>query len=391
MPIKVLHVISGLGLAGAETVLYRLLAETRSGGIDSEVLSLTHEGPNADRIRALGVPVSSLDLRSRLARGDLRPPFELLRLLRHRAPDVVQTWLYHADVIGGAAARLATRAAVVWNLRHGLVAGEESRYGWVLRASVRLSSRVPTRIVACAESVRAAHAAIGYPAERMQVIPNGIDVAVHRPDGVVRARVREELGIPGDAPLIGRVGRFHPEKDYRLMIESAARIRARRPDAYFLFCGFEVDEANEELVRWIREAGLGDAVRLVGRREDVPDLLAALDLAVSSSRTEGFPNTIAEAMACGVPCVATDVGDSTEIVGETGRIVPTGSADALAGGVLDLLAKPPAARRSLGRAARDRIRFRYSLAAMAARYEELYETLAFSRPARVVAAAASGR
>jgi glycosyltransferase involved in cell wall biosynthesis len=391
LSIRVVHVISGLGLAGAETVLYRLLAESRGGAVDPVVVSLTHGGPNADRIRALGVPVTALELRSRLTAGDPRPPFELLGLLRRHDPAVVQTWLYHSDVIGGIAARLATRAAVVWNLRHGLAPGDGVRLGRVVRAGVRLSRHVPDRILACAESVRADHAAIGYPAERMQVIPNGIDVDAHRPDDGARARIRGELGIPPDAPLIGRIGRFRDEKDYRLLVEAARRIHARRPDARFLFCGWDVDGENAVLGDWIRDAQLEGVVRLLGRREDVPDLLAALDVLCSSSATEGFPNTIAEAMACGVPCVATDVGDSAGIIGETGRIVPAADADALAGGALELLSLPLAEQRALGRAARRRIETRYSLPAMAARYAELYDELAFDRPARAFATAASDR
>ncbi len=370
---KVVHVITGLGVGGAETALYKLLSRWR--GL-AEVVSLTGTGPVGDRIAALGVPVEAVGMRPGVP--DPLGFWRLMGRLRAARPDVVQTWMYHADLLGGLAARVAGGFPVVWGVRHTNL---DPRFNkrttlWTARACARLSRRVPERIVCCGEAVREAHARIGYAAEKMVVIPNGFDLDAFRPDPAARSAVRRELGLDGDAPLVGLVARFHPQKDHRTFVRAAALIRSRMSGVHFLLAGEGVTRGNEALAGWLGEEGLEGACHLLGRRDDVPRLLAALDVAVSSSVGEGFPNAVGEAMACGVPCVVTDVGDSARIVGETGRVVPPGEPEALARACLDLLAAGTGVRERLGMAARRRIEEHFGLPAVVARYERLYEELA---------------
>ncbi len=246
----------------------------------------------------------------------------------------------------------------------------------MVRACARLSRLLPTRIVCCSEASRQVHVGLGYPPERMVMIPNGTDLATYRPDPLARLLVREELGIPHEAPLIGLVARFHPMKDHLTFIRAADLIQSERPEAHFLLCGDGVTWENRELATWIERVGLRSRFHLLGRRDDLPQLNSALDIASSSSYYgEAFPLVIGEAMACGVPCVVTDVGDSALIVGETGYIVPPQNPEALAAGWLRMLNQTPEARQALGKDARRRIEARFALKTVVRRYEHLYDGL----------------
>ena len=217
---------------------------------------------------------------------------------------------------------------------------------------------------------------MGYAADRMLVIPNGFDLGAFRPDPAAGPTLRRELGIPAPAPLIGLVARFHPQKDHSTFFAAARRLHRTCPDAHFILCGDGITWENPELAAEADQAGLRGCCHLLGRRSDMSFIQAALDFASSSSSTgEGFPNVLGEAMASGVPCAVTNVGDSARIVGETGRIVPPGDPEALVRAWEDLLGLPPEARTALGVAARDRIARQYSLPAIAARYSALYDEI----------------
>jgi glycosyltransferase involved in cell wall biosynthesis len=194
--------------------------------------------------------------------------------------------------------------------------------------------------------------------------------------------VRAELAIPQDAPVVGVVARFHPDKDHRNFVAAARRVAAANPKATFVLAGDAVEPTNDELRRWIDDSGLHDSVRLLGRRSDVPDLLTAVDVLASPSRTEGFPQVLGEAMLCGVPCAVTDCGDSRAIVGRTGRVVPPGDPGALGGAILEMLALAPAERTVMGVAARESICARYDIGTVTRQYVELYEDVVAQRRSR---------
>lgn len=379
--IRVMHVITGLGVGGAETMLCKLLSRTNRDAFDSQVISLSGGGATGDKIRALGVPVATLGMRPGLPH-----PARLARLagtLRAARPDVIQTWMYHADLLGGLAARAATpRVPVIWNIRHTDLDPRKNKRStlWTAAACAWLSRRLPVRIVSCSETARAVHVQRGYAADKMLVIPNGFDLSAFGPDPDARLSVRRELGIPPDTLLIGLVGRFHLQKDHANFVRAAATLRAAphslEDHVHFLLCGDGVNGQNRELAGWIEAAGLDAHFHLLGRRSDVARLTAALDIATSSSLGEGFPNAIGEAMACAVPCAVTDVGDSALLVGDTGRIVRARSPAALAGAWQELIALGADARSHLGQAARRRVAERFDLGAITARYEALYRAVA---------------
>lgn len=375
---KVTHVITSLDVGGAETMLVKLLAGTSSDRCRSRVVGLLPEGRIGTRIRALGIPVDSLDMRHRAP--DPRGLVRLARIFREDPPDVVQTWMYHADLMGGLVARFAGGVPVVWGIQNTVLEAEWSPLlsRATLRACARLSRCLPNQIICCSEAAADAHARAGYAKDKMVVIPNGVDIESFRPDPGAGDRVRGELGLASGTPLVGLVARFAREKDHRTFAHAAGMVLRRAPDAQFVLCGAGVDDDNTELVGWLEVSGAREACHLLGLRDDVADLIPGFDVLVLSSITEAFPNVLGEAMASGVPCVTTDVGDARSIVGDTGRVVPPRSPEALAGGVIELLRLSRDARSDLGITARARVVADFSLGAIVERYLEVYEEIARS-------------
>ena len=374
--IKVTHIITGLAPDGAEKMLHRLVTGMDPSIFQNEVISLTDLGPMATTIEASGAHVRALGMR----RGVPGPQYvlRLAKWLRQSQPQVVQTWMYHADLIGGVAARLSGSSLVVWNIRHSeLRTGVDKGHTlWTAAACAWLSRHVPQHIVCCSEASRRFHAKIGYAADRMEVIPNGFDVDLFQPDDPQRSNVRRELGISDVTPVIGLMARYHPVKGHRDFVEAAGLLHRKFPQVRFLLCGEGVTVANAELMAQIISVGVKDVCHLLGQRDDIPRLLNVLDIATSASTGEAFPNIVAEAMATAVPCVVTDVGDSRLIVGETGRVVPPKSPDGLAQAWREILDLSPEARQNLGLAARKRIEEQFGLKTTIDQYQRLYAALA---------------
>jgi glycosyltransferase involved in cell wall biosynthesis len=381
-PLRIAYVITGLKTGGAEMMLEKLVCNL-SPSLDVHVLSLTSLGEIGPRLLARGVSVEALGMRP-----GLPSPLLFVRLVRRLAalrPDVVHTWMYHADLLGGLAARLAGVRSLIWGLRHSNLDAEANKASTlrVVRLCARLSSWLPQRIACAARRARDAHVAIGYAADRMVVIPNGFDLRRFAPDASARTSVRTELGMPADAPLIGMVGRFDPQKNHRGFAEAMRQLHQRRPDVHALLAGEHVDPRNTKLVHWLHDAGVTDVCHMLGRRDDMPRLMASLDVLVLPSIGEAFPNVVGEAMACGVPCVVTDVGDAADIVGDHGRVVASGNMPALADAVIELLALPVPARAMLSSRVQDAMRQRFDIAVVARHYEGEYRSVAAASTRRL--------
>lgn len=328
---KIVHIISGLNDGGAEAVLYRLCSNDSAA--QHYVVSLMDEGKYGSLLRAAGVPVFCLGMpRGRVAPGGL---WQLWQLLRRIRPQAVQTWMYHADLIGGVIARLAGVKQIFWGIRHTTLDAEKSRRSTILAARLcaRISSRVPSAIICCAQKALEVHRELGYASEKLQIIPNGYDLACFRTNENARVRLRTEWNT-GSRWLIGMVGRFDPLKDHENLLNALTIIKSYGVDFCCVLVGRGLDLDNTRLIAWLTERNLISEVKLLGQRTDVPDVMNALDMHVLSSSSEAFPNVVAEAMACGTPAVVTDVGDAAVIVGETGWVVPPKDPEALASALL---------------------------------------------------------
>jgi glycosyltransferase involved in cell wall biosynthesis len=374
--IKVMHIITTLGPAGAEFMLTRVASGMDGGRFENEIVSLTGILDLAEKMQEVGVRVRTLGMKTRLPN-----PLLVLRLaqwIRESKPDVVHTWMYHANLVGALAARLAGGVPVVWGIHHSALDPrvDKRRTMLVNHICAFLSRRFPARIISCSEASLRIHKNLRYAAEKMEVIPNGFDLEQVKPDPAARASVRQELGIPADALLIGIAARFHPHKDHRNFVQAAARLHKRIPEIRFVLCGLDITLQNSQLAGWIEDAGIRDCCHLLGLRKDMSRLFAGMDIATTSSRSEAFPIAIGEAMACGTPCVVTDVGDSALIVGETGTVVAPGDPHALAEAWRKLIEAGPAVRRRLGMAARVRVQQHFALPAIVERYQAIYAKLA---------------
>jgi glycosyltransferase involved in cell wall biosynthesis len=373
--VKLLHIIVGLDSNGAERMLQRLI-ESHDGNprFQHTVCSLTTQGRIGAQLHARGVDVHVLGMRS--PAGTLRVVWQLVRLIRRVRPDIVQTWMYHADFLGGVAARLAAHKRIIWGVRTTDISSAGSRMTVVLATLCAwLSYFVPQSIVCAAEASRRSHISVGYDPARMLVVPNGFDVSrlVASPEQI--AALREQCGFNKDSLVIGCLGRFHPVKDHRSFVQAAGLVAERAPNAVFLMIGEGLNHQNVDLARWIAETGHASRFVLLGQRTDVPVCLAAMDLFCMSSRTEGFPNVVGEAMAMGVPCVVTDVGDAAMLVSDTGRAVPKEDSAALARGLLELIGMAPDQRLQLGMRARARIYSTFTMAHSREQFEALYQKM----------------
>lgn len=373
-PIRITHLITGLNTGGAEMMLYKVLTQMNRDAFRAEVISLIEIGALGEKIARLGIRVRSLHMRPGIP--DLRALWRLVRMLKEEPPDVIQTWMYHANLMGGFAAKMAGDIPLVWGIHHSNFDPQKSkrRTVWTMKAAALLSSRIPRGIICCGEAPRRVHIQAGYDAKKITVIPNGFDLVNFRPDPTARISVRRELGIPIEAPIIGLVARFHPKKDHQTFVEATGLLHQTRPDAHFVLCGDGISSENQELTAWIEQAGIRNRTKLLGVRNDMPRLMAAFDIVTSSSSYgEGFPIVLGEAMACGVPCVATDVGDSALILGATGRVVPAQKPISLASAWSEMLGIGLEQRSGLGQAARRRIEQYFSLPMIVRRYENLYK------------------
>lgn len=368
----ILHVITGLEDGGAEAVLYRLA--TSGGGGQHVIVSLSGAGKYGALLEARGIKVLCLDMpRGRVTLGGLR---KLFATIHRERPDAVQTWMYHANLVGGLAARLSGIRNIFWSIHHttlipGTTGASTRIVDWLC---AHLSHFVPKGIIACAQEAQRVHVANGYQASKFTIIPNGYDVSLFSPDPQAGVRIRQELGIPSHTRVIGLVGRWDPQKDHANLIAALQIAKRSHPALHLVLAGTRCDSDNPDLIRLLQTVGYSDPVHLLGRRSDVPSLMNALDLHVLSSYSEAFPNVVAEAMACGTPCVVTNVGDTVTIVGDTGWVVQPKNATALALAIESALHE----RNDEGRwearqaAARQRIASTFSLDTMVARYRKVW-------------------
>jgi glycosyltransferase involved in cell wall biosynthesis len=373
--VRLFFLIRSLDRGGAERQLVELVK-----GLDKKRFAITvctfYDGgalrPELECIKE--IRVVSLHKKGR---WDLWPfLWRLWKTVRRSRPQILHGYLDMANVFSLLVGRLVG-AKVVWGLRASNM--DLSQYDWTFRWAFRMEaglSRFPDLIIVNSQAGKEHHIAHGYCRKHMTVIPNGIDTQRFRPDREAGQRVRVEWGISDSQFLIGLVGRLDPMKDHPTFLSAAALLAKERNDVRFVCVGGGPEPYTQKMHKLAEDLGLGESLIWAGPRDDMPEVYNALDLLLlSSSYGEGFPNVVAEAMACGVPCVVTEVGDSALAVRETGVVVPPKDPQALAEGLKKLIARSPAERAALGQAARARIVSEYSRARLVGRTEEALQKL----------------
>lgn len=371
--LKIAHIITGLGTGGAETMLYNVLAQLDPLRFDSTVISLMPcKGLTIERkIRNLDIEVHSLELRP--GWPHLWALIPLLRIIRKLQPDLISGLEAHGMLAASCVSFHNRAIPMVWRMGGSL--DDRSTVKLSTQALIRILARAssrPKRIIYDSRSAARQYEAVGYDAYRTTVIPNGFDCDRFRPDPWARASVRSELGVAPGTRLVGIIARYHPVKDHAVFLRSAAYLAERDSKLHFVLAGRGMTASNAALAPLMRGLKLEGRVSLLGERADVERVAAALDIACLSSRAEGFPNAIGEAMACGVPCVGTNVGDVEWVIGNTGRVAPPRNWEAFAAAAGELLGMSPDRCRELGSKARRRVLDEFSIRKIGRAYEDIY-------------------
>jgi glycosyltransferase involved in cell wall biosynthesis len=371
---KIAHLVTGLETGGAELMMLNLIRQLNTHAVENIVISMTSLGTIAPEINSLGIPVLTLNMtRGKIQLKALR---KLLKILDENKPDILQTWLYHSDFLGGLTRLSGSKVPVIWGIHHSTDALHllKPATRMVVHFNRLLSLVAPQYIVCCSETVYKNYLRIGYPVSKMKLITNGVDVDYYRPNPSIHTFLRKLLGLPKNTLLIGHSGRFTPEKAQDIFLHAAGLIAQTYPDIHFVMAGNRIDQQNPILQDWIEESKLGKRVHLLGQIPNLIQFLPGLDIFVSSSLSEALPLTILEAMSCQVPCVVTNVGDQGILVGETGKIVAAGDARALAEGCISLVDLSADQRLGLGIAARLKVKQSYTIEKSTSEYIALYES-----------------
>tara|TARA_B100000073_G_scaffold265650_1_gene225276 strand:+ start:4529 stop:5656 length:1128 start_codon:yes stop_codon:yes gene_type:complete len=370
---QVLHIITGLKRGGAETLLYRICQFDKE--YNHTVISLTGTQDYGKMLNQINVSVYALNFSS--SKINFFSLFKLYKLIREIKPDVVQTWMSHADLIGGVIARFAGIKNIFWGVHHtNLIKGESKRATMmIVKLNALLSYLVPKKIIYCAEKSREIQELIGFKKTKGVVIQNGYDVNSFYQDNSLSESFRNELDISLDEFVIGHVGSYDPLKDQKTLIKSFAYLDQNSFNFTAVLVGMNLDNGNNALVRLLKENGLIERVHLLGIRKDILTVMNGIDLFMLSSISEAFPNVLNEAMACGTPCITTDVGDSGLIVGKTGWVVEPKDPKALANASIQALKEKQLNNESWGQrkdACRQRIVENFTFEKMIKKYKEVW-------------------
>ena len=378
-PIRVAHVISGLGTGGAENFLLRLVSSISENDVQARVISLTGSGSMVPRFRKAGVELVELGLVAPAVWRQLPQAGRALRrTMQEWQPHIIQGWMNHGNVAAWLARLSGSHPAkLLWSVRQTVYDVTLEKPG--TRAAIRLQSWLSSRTDGIVFNSRLGlqqHSRLGFRNGRMEVIPNGFDVQKFRPRPDCRQAAREQLGCRADELLVGMIARNHPMKDYRTFLEAVAIATAQVPGLRAVCVGGGLESADASLAVIIRELGLDNVCTLLEEQAELEFVYPGLDiLCLTSAWGEGFPNVIGEAMSCGIPCIATDIGDTASVIGDAGWIVQPRRPRDVAAAIVQVARMSTEARRQAGVSARERVINEYSMRVIAARYLDLYDFL----------------
>lgn len=373
--IIVAHLITSLDNGGAERMLSKVVKKSDGSKFRHVVISLKDRGVLGRDIEDAGIELHTLNMTSPL---NFPAAFiRLYRLLKKIKPGILQTWLYHADFLGTLVRWAYPVPKLVWNIRcSNMDLRHYAFHTRIIFRALRLMSSIPDGIAINSNTGLTHHRNCGFHPREWYLIPNGFDTSEFSPNESLRSALRLDLNLPLSSRLICFPARYDTMKDHPTFLRAARIIAEEQQDVFFILVGRRINNQNAPLVGMIEEYGLQGRVLLLDERDDISQLLPAIDIiGISSAFGEGFPNVLGEAMACGIPCVATDVGDIREIIGQAGIVVPPRAPGELAGAWRKILSLPPNEVRDQGVMARRRIQEKYSIETVTDMYESVYKAL----------------
>ncbi len=368
---KYLHIITSLDIGGAETMLLRLIKHKSDLVKSTIVVSLTNNGKIGEALEEIGVKVVCLEIKS--WSSIFKTLLKLKKIIQNERPTIVHTWMYHANIFGGIAAYLAKSQNIIWSIRRSEFTRKESLSTFVImKIGAMFSSTIPKAIVHVAESGLKNHQKYGYKSNNTLVIPNGFDLEKLKYDQSARKKIRNELNLSNDQILIGCVGRFHVSKGYETLISSSANVLKLHKNVKYLLIGRNLDKRNSILMEWINKTGFPEKFIMVGEKRNIAEYMNAMDVFCLPSITEGFPNVVGEAMASGLPCVATSVGDVEKITGNNAILVKPNNNELLSKGLNKILSMGNKKRKIMGLNGRRKIEKEYPINLICEKYYNLY-------------------
>ncbi len=316
---RILHIITSLGDGGAEHTLYKICKYDKTN--EHLVISLKGPGKYYPLLKKLGINIYYLNIKF----YSISKFFSLIRLIRFLKPNIVQTWLIHADFLGGIAAKLVGIKNIIWNVRYTKIKFGKSKLTSVMIVKILsyLSFLIPSSIVVVSKKAKKIYQMEGYDKKKFTYIPNGYDISILKSDKIKRKNFRKKIKVKKKTILIGNVARYDPKKDHANLLKALSLLKLKNNNFLCILVGPGVNKNNIELNSLIKKLNLSNKVKLLDQNKNISEIMNGIDIYVqSSSYGEGFPNVVAESMSCGTPCVVTDVGDASYIVDKIGWVVP---------------------------------------------------------------------
>lgn len=371
MGIKILHIISGLNDGGAESLLFNFLCHSKNN--INFVISLKGKGKYGKMIEGKGIKIFYFNFSFDL---NLISNFvNLIKLIRKINPDIVQTWLYHADLLGGCAAYLANSKNIFWGIHHGSLDKNINKFSTIFVSKINsiLSYFIPRKIIVCADSAKLIHIKNGFSRQKIITIPNGIDLNKFKRSSQKRSFFRNKLNIKSDETLYGTVARFHPIKDHITLIKAIFRLKKAGYKFKYLLVGDNINNKNKLLNELIKKYRLEENMILLEKEENISLVMNALDLHVLSSKSEALPMVILEAMGCGTPCLSTNVGDVKKLIFDNNLIVETSNQSSLFSAMKIFSDYNKKYKNQISISVENQIKENYSLEKMTEKYLNLYQ------------------
>ena len=371
MALKILHIISGLNDGGAESLLFNFLCYTKND--INFVISLKGKGKYGKMIEEKGIKIFYFDFSLNLSL--ISNFIDLIKLIRKINPDVVQTWLYHADLLGGCAAYIANSKNIFWGIHHGSLDKNINNYSTIFISKINsiLSYFIPRKIIVCADSAKSIHIKNGFSPQKFITIPNGIDLNKFKRSSQKRSFFRNKLNIKSNETLYGTVARFHPIKDHITLIKSISRLKKAGYKFKYLLVGENINNKNKLLNEIIKKYRLEETMILLEKEENISLVMNALDLHVLSSKSEALPMVILEAMGCGTPCLSTNVGDIKNLIFDNNLIVETSNQSSLFSAMKIFSDYNSKYKNQISISVENQIKENYSLEKMTKKYLNLYQ------------------